>query len=106
MSVILLDQIEARELLPGYFVRFVHSDSTTHAFWEVKKGAELPLHSHVHEQIAVVNEGEFELTIDGVARVMKPGMVAIIPSNVPHSGVALTDCKMVDTFCPVREDYL
>jgi len=83
----------------------VHSENTTTAFWEVEAGSVLPEHAHVHEQIAQVTEGEFVLTIAGETTIMLPGMVAVIPSNVPHSGKALTPCKMVDTFYPVREEY-
>ena len=52
-----------------------------------------------------VLEGEFELTVAGETKVLKPGQVAVIPSNVPHSGKALTKCYIIDAFYPVREDY-
>jgi quercetin dioxygenase-like cupin family protein len=52
-----------------------------------------------------VLEGEFELTVAGETKILKPGQVAVIPSNVPHSGKALTKCYIIDAFYPVREDY-
>jgi quercetin dioxygenase-like cupin family protein len=36
---------------------------------------------------------------------LKPGEVAVIASNVPHSGKALTKCYIIEAFHPVREDY-
>lgn len=106
MKRIEITDIEEREILPGYKARFIHGDNMTIAFWEVEKGAVLPEHSHIHEQLAQVLEGEFELTIEGKSRVLKPGEVVVIPSNVPHSGKAITPCKLQDTFSPVRSDYL
>jgi quercetin dioxygenase-like cupin family protein len=50
-------------------------------------------------------EGEFELTVAGEIKILKPGQVAVIASNVPHSGKALTQCRIIDAFYPVREDY-
>ena len=52
-----------------------------------------------------VVEGEFEFTVDGKTQVYTAGAVVHIPSNVPHSGKAITPCKLMDVFSPVREDY-
>ena len=106
MPIIDLKTIEKKELLSGYKVRFVHSDNVTFAFWDVKAGSSLPTHSHIHEQISQVTEGEFELTIEDNTFLLKQGKVAIIPSNAEHSGKAITDCKIIDTFYPLREDYM
>jgi quercetin dioxygenase-like cupin family protein len=105
MSFINLEGIEERELVPGYKARFVHSEQMTFAYWTIEAGASLPEHSHHHEQVATLLEGEFELTVGGEARVLHPGMVALIPSNIPHSGVAITNCRILDVFYPIREDY-
>jgi quercetin dioxygenase-like cupin family protein len=105
MAFINLSDLEEKELVPGYHVRFVHSDNMTFAYWTIDAGAALPDHQHPHEQVANVTEGEFLLTVDGETRGMKPGQVAVIPGNTPHSGKAVTDCKIIDVFYPVREDY-
>jgi len=103
--MILLNEIDAKEILPGFEARFVHTASMTLSYWDVKKGAVLPNHKHIHEQVTQVEEGEFELTVGGETNVYTKGMVAVIPSMTEHSGIALTDCKIFDIFSPVREDY-
>lgn len=105
MPFIKLTEIEEIEKIPGYRVRFIHSDTMTFAHWTIQAGAPLPEHSHVHEQVATVIEGEFELTVNGETQVLRPGMVAVIPSNAVHSGHAVTNCKIIDAFYPIREDY-
>ena len=107
MPFIQLKDIQEKELLPGFNVRMVHTEKMTLAYWDIKVGSVLPEHSHPHEQVAAqVIAGEFELTLDGETKVMKAGDVAVIPSNVVHSGRAITDCQLLDVFSPVREDYL
>ena len=100
-----LEKQKSREIFPGFSGKFLHTEKMTFAFWEIKKGSSLPEHSHVHEQVANMLEGEFELTIDGVTQVLRPGSVAAIPSHVRHAGRAITDCRILDVFSPVREDY-
>ncbi len=97
--------IAESEPLPGFFGRVLHSDTMTFALWRIKAGSVLPEHSHVHEQVVHMIEGDFEIVIDGEARRLSPGMVAVIPSNARHSARALSDCRILDAFQPVREDY-
>ncbi len=100
-----ISSIEPKEIIKGFKGRFFHTNSFTMAFWEVEQGAVLPEHSHIHEQSTQVIEGKLEMLIDGVTTVLEPGMIANIPSNVIHSGKALTNCKVTDVFSPTREDY-
>jgi len=107
MPFIQLDTIQSTELLPGFSVKFIHSEKMTLAYWDIRAGSVLPEHSHPHEQVAAqVMSGQFELTLEGESKVMKAGDVAVIPSNAVHSGKAITDCQLLDVFSPVREDYL
>ena len=73
--------------------------------WRVEKGAVLPEHHHVHEQVTRMVEGSFELTLDGKTMLLEPGDIVVIPSNVKHSGRAIEDSTLVDVFNPAREDY-
>ena len=106
MPFIDLDSVESKELLPGFTAKMIHSEKMTLAYWDIKAGSELPEHTHPHEQVAAqVISGEFELTLEGETKIMKAGDVAVIASNVPHSGRAITDCQLLDVFSPVREEY-
>ena len=105
MAFINLTDIEEKEMLPGVRVRFVHTENMTFAYWTFEAGSVLPDHSHPHEQVANVIEGDFELTLDGEAKILKPGQVALIPGGISHSGRAVTYSRIIDVFYPVREDY-
>jgi quercetin dioxygenase-like cupin family protein len=99
-----LDDAPVLEPFPGYRGRFVHSDTMTIAYWDVDAGADAPEHSHPHEQILSLIEGEFDLVVAGESESLKAGAVVVIPPNAPHSGRAVTACRIIDTFHPVRED--
>ena len=105
MPFIKLADLTQKEIVPGYHGRFVHTEHNTVSYWEVEAGATLPEHSHEHEQTSIVLEGKFELSVAGEARVLEPGEWAVIPSNIVHTGKALTACTLMDVFYPVREDY-
>ncbi len=100
-----LQAVTPREIFPGFMGRMIHSANMTFVYWEVRKGSLVPVHSHVHEQVVNMLEGEIELTVSDITQVLKPGAVLIIPSHAIHSGKALTDCKILDVFSPVRDDY-
>ena len=99
------DEVEEREPVAGFRGRFVHTDGMTIVMWNASAGAELPLHDHPHEMVVNVLEGELELTVDGETRSVRPGEIVVIPGGVPHQARAVTDCRILDAFHPVREDY-
>jgi quercetin dioxygenase-like cupin family protein len=97
--------LTAREMVPGFHGKFVHTDNLTVSRWRIEAGATLPEHAHPHEQITMVLEGQLELTVGGETRVLEPGAVAVIPGHVRHRGQALTVCHVIDVFYPARDDY-
>jgi quercetin dioxygenase-like cupin family protein len=100
-----VESLTTRELVPGHHGRFIHSEHTTHVYWEIESGAELPEHSHPHEQVVNVLEGRYELLVDGEPHVLEAGDVLVIPGNAVHSGRSHTRCRILDVFSPVREEY-
>lgn len=94
-----------REIAPGFHCKLVHTGSNTINFLDVIAGSSIPLHSHMHEQSSFVLEGEFEMTVNGETRVLRPGHYCVIPPHSEHGGRALTHCRLIDVFSPVREDY-
>ena len=100
-----IKDISPKEVVPGITGYYAHGDKQTFGFVEIKKGSVLPEHHHVHEQITYIIEGQLNMVIGGEPCPLTAGMFHVIPSNTPHSAVAITDCKVIDTFSPAREDY-
>ena len=105
MTFLKVSDLKSKEIVPGFNGRFIHGDQISVAYWQIKQGAEIPFHHHVHEMMVNVMEGKLELTISDETRVLEAGMAAVIPSNVPHRAKGITDCFVIDVFSPVREDY-
>lgn len=99
------DTMKAINPVPDYHARIAHGTDCTLAFWTVASGAVLPEHQHPHEQVLLVQEGRFEITVDGETRRLEPGQLVTIPGDVPHGGRALTDCRLLDVFRPRRADW-
>jgi quercetin dioxygenase-like cupin family protein len=75
----------------------------------LKKGDDVPRHSHHNEQITYVLTGKLRLLLGEHGEreiIVAAGEVLVIPPNVPHSALALEDTLDVDVFSPPREDWL
>ena len=65
-------------------------------------------HSHVHEQITYVAEGEIIFFCEGeTEQRLKKGDMFYVPSGRNHTVQLLTPTvRLIDSFNPVREDFL
>jgi quercetin dioxygenase-like cupin family protein len=93
------------EIFPGAHSAMEHSQQVTYGCVSLDEGVIVPVHSHPHEQWTYIVEGQMEFTLEGEMQLLLPGMGAYIPSNAKHGAVAVTACKVIDVFTPVREDY-
>ncbi len=103
--MMLTHKVGLQEYGQGVKADFVHSENITVAFWSIPAGTNLPAHDQIHEQIVNLLEGEFELTAGDETERLTAGSIVIIPSGNMHSGKALSPCRDIETFGPVREDF-
>jgi quercetin dioxygenase-like cupin family protein len=71
-----------------------------------EKGALGAPHQHFHTQATYVVSGKFEFEIDGEKQIVEAGDGVYIEPNLLHSAVCLEEGELIDTFSPVREDFL
>lgn len=100
-----LKDIPYFEIIKGFHAKMIHTESLSIAHISIEAGHKIGLHQHPHEQVTNILEGQLEMTVDGTTKVCQPGDVITIPSNALHSAKAITDCRVIDIFQPVREDY-
>jgi quercetin dioxygenase-like cupin family protein len=93
-------------LVPGVRMSPLFGEGVMLNLLEFEPGAHVPEHSHPHEQLGMVLEGELVLWIDGVDHRLRHGHSYCIPGGVPHAAwTEETPCRVLDVFQPVREDY-
>jgi quercetin dioxygenase-like cupin family protein len=84
----------------------MHAEKITLARIRLGKGAVVPLHSHVNEQITMMESGKLRFVIDGRETIVSGGEILQIPPDAPHMVEALEDSVATDLFSPVREDWI
>ncbi len=68
-------------------------------------GAELPFHSHPHEQATYILSGRLCFTLGDQTMDLSSGQSIGIPSNTAHQVVATEDTLVLDSFSPPRDDF-
>lgn len=71
-----------------------------------KTGGIGAIHHHKHTQVTYISEGKFEVTIDGVMKILQKGDSFFISSNTQHGVVCLEEGTLIDVFSPMREDFI
>src|SRR6266536_2572090 len=99
-------QVDEEQMNPLVSRQVIHADNMTVARIRLRKGAVVPLHSHVNEQISVIEEGRLRFVIAGEERIVTSGETVAIPPHAPHTVEALEDSVAMDLFSPVREDWI
>ncbi len=69
-------------------------------------GTVAALHSHPHEQLTYVISGEFEFTIGEETKIVKAGDTLYKEPNIIHGAKCLKKGVLLDTFTPMRKDFV
>ena len=103
----LKSEAKAVQMFPGVVRRTLNSgERTTLAEITLESGAVVPEHTHPHEQIGYVSRGRVLFVIGNERQELREGDSYLVPGNVAHEVTALEPAVCVDTFSPVREEFL
>lgn len=90
--------------------RWFHGEQGQMTYFYLKKGAHIPWHHHVNEQLTYIMQGKVKVKtiIEGKEEfvIVSAGEVITFPPNVPHEFWALEETVDLDIHVPVREDWL
>jgi quercetin dioxygenase-like cupin family protein len=110
MAIMQDDKTEGKQIAPGISRKLIYLNGLMSAVLDFTNGPQEkpdPPHSHSHEQISYVAEGEIYVFIDGEKTHLKKGDVFAVQGDVPHCIQTLTPhVRLVDNFSPIREDFL
>lgn len=105
MPFIDVADLKTTERLPGWYGRYFHSSCMTIAHYDFKRGSSIHEHFHPEEEVYEVIEGELEITIETETRILRPGLVALVPANARHSVKALSDGRAIIVDSPPRPEF-
>ena len=92
---------------PGFLIRLIWGQRLMFSHVTLQPHSMVSLHTHSQEQMGIVLEGEFEMTIGDETRLIKKGDMYMVPANTTHG--CATHAKpalTLDVFSPPREDYM
>lgn len=110
MPVSIDTNTKGKEIAPGVTRKVVTLNHVMTAIVDFNNGPQElpdPPHTHPHEQITFVAEGELYVFIDGKKNHLKKGDLFSVPGGVPHCIQTLSrHVRLIDSFSPIREDFI
>jgi quercetin dioxygenase-like cupin family protein len=107
MRVNRTDDNAETEAIPGvHLTQLAVGDGMSLQRGRLDPGAEIPEHSHPHEQLGYVIQGELTLILNGEEVGVKAGESFMLEGDEPHAAANRGDEPMIaiDGFCPAREN--
>ena len=104
--VVEVSKVPPVSLGPGIDTNIVCGKDLTLSFASIAPNSAGKMHSHPHEQMIYVLEGEADLVLGGKTYPLKAGDTMWVPSNIEHTGVTHgSSCRFLEIFTPARKDF-
>ena len=101
------EECSHHKIFPGVDIHTLAGQQIMLSLVEFAPRAVVERHSHPHEQMGLLLEGELEFFVGEEHCVARPGDMWRIPGGVEHRVIAGDQpAKALDVFQPIREDYL
>lgn len=100
------EDVKKEVLNDKFWRKLVTGEKVMVAQLRLFKDCVVPLHHHESEQISMILQGALKFELEGREVMLRAGEVMVIPSNVPHSVLAMEDTMGFDVFSPIRRDWL
>lgn len=92
---------------PGIFrTTIAYNDETMLCHFQMKAGAQIPLHHHPAVQNGYVIRGRVQfIQEDGSGFIAEAGSGYVFGSDEPHGATVLEDAEVIECFAPQRPEY-
>ena len=110
MGIVKSSEVTVTPIIAGRSRYLAHTDHLMAVVVDFNDGPAStpdPPHSHPHEQVSYVAEGEIILVMGEEKTRLSAGDLFTVPANVPHAVQTLSPhVRLIDAFNPIREDFL
>ena len=100
-------RIPAEQIAEGVSRQLIHGDRLMVCRLTIAPFTVTPVHTHMHEQITLVERGSADFFVEGERKTARAGDVLVFPSNIRHGATMLDEeVVLIDIFSPPREDFM
>ena len=84
-----------------------HQDSNVSFIWvDMPPGGTIRLHKHPYEEIFIIQEGVATFTVGSVTLAARAGQIIIVPAEVPHKFMNLSDKQLKQIDIHVNKQFI
>lgn len=90
-----------------YEFQGIHQDTNVSFIWvDMPPGGAIRLHKHPYEEIFIIQEGTATFTVDSVTLEARAGQIIIVPAEVPHKFMNLSDKQLKQIDIHINKQFI